>query len=897
MCTNKGIEEVERPLSTLMRRFVQTFLPLLLLLHVTVHAQDYGARLGNIQRGGKVSFEPTGPGVLFDALDPAVRKWYVPQELYAEYQWRQWDYSNYARQNYQRYVSTSLEGNFFYDLYGNFVTRGWLIYDWQQINPQPFGSSLTKSRLFDRWFNNLVIASDHKGQYHYAITVGSEIRARLTPMTFSKPLFNGIQWDFASDKYEATMLLSRISDPNSFLVGGTARQLTDNTNLVGGRLLLQVGDFVRMGGTFVNAHHSYTRAEAFSDDIFKGDLLGVQNEEPVTAVEILIKDDSPADGEGGGALFASDILIRDLEGSETRGAEIGFRALVEGGFQRRGFLAADGSEEILLRFDFNDLTYIGPDPSRIERVTIELVVANDYRVEMASDRQVDTGGRPIFLPVARAAGNVKDGSNQRVLAFDYGLPTANQIVGFTLELTDLAGLEGYLELNLNHRFRQYPNPRLRQHHAASSQAQAWILNLSKKAYPYFGLLEAFGVDPDYSTSMDVVDETGRIDYARQLQRYEFVDDNDDQDRRPDWRRKGWGFGDLEVFPGWDENNDFVSDFNQNDNEISPNRVPDYEEPFLRFHTDRPEFLYGIDMNHNGWIDRFENDEEADYPYKKDRKGYNIYGGVFVHPDVRLTLGQQRVRQIAAAGRNLATYFLAAADRDCGRWGRLRLFQDLRRVKDDIADDLLQWLQPPNARGDLFPVRDPLPAPDSWINTTWIGWNCEPVPGLRVTNKFKWQLYHQLEERRQLVLRGMRDQASFLGLINKAEYRLSLGRLVLVPAWKSEFMRRTPVPERDARQRQLSQLFMLLLRLPVMRHSFVEGGVEYQVFSQLRDPRPPGAEDSFNGLVAALQLTNLSEYLGYRLTTLAGVQLTRRRFEVEGTQTHTRGFMTVYAGVE
>ena len=108
-------------------------------------AQDYGARLGTVQRGGKVSFEPTGPGVLFDALDPTVRRWCVPQELYSEYQWKQWEYSNYARENYQRYVSTSLEGNFFYDLYGNFVTRGWLIYDWQEINPEPFGSTLTKT--------------------------------------------------------------------------------------------------------------------------------------------------------------------------------------------------------------------------------------------------------------------------------------------------------------------------------------------------------------------------------------------------------------------------------------------------------------------------------------------------------------------------------------------------------------------------------------------------------------------------------------------------------------------------------------------------------------------------------------------------------------------------------
>ena len=870
---------------------------LALLAPSPLAAQDYGVRLGNVQRGGKVSFEPSGPGVLFDALDPALRKWYVPQELYAEYQWKQWEYSNYARRDYQRYVSTSLEGDYFYDLYGNFVTRGWLIYDWQQINPQPFGSTLTKSSLFGNWFNRLVVASDHKGQYHYAITLGDQIRTTLTPMTFSKPLFNGIQWDLASDKYEATLLLSRISDPNSFLVGGQARQVTDNTNLLAGRLLVQVGDFVRVGGTFVNAHHSYTRAESFSDDIFKGNLLGVQNEEPVTAVEVLIKDDSPADGQGGGALFASDILIRDVEGGQTRGSEIGFRALVEGGFQRAGFLAADGGEEIRLRFDLTDFTYTGPDPSQIERLTIELVLANDYRVEVASDRQVDVGARPVFLTVARARGNVRDGSNQRVLAFDYGLPTANQIAGFTLELVDLNGWEGYAEFDINHRFRQYPNPRLKQHQSASGRAEAWLVNLAKDARPYFAFFEAFGVDPAYSTSMDVVDETGRIDYARPLQRYEFVDDNDDQDRRPDWRRKGWGFGDEEIFPGWDDNNDFISDFNQNDNEISPNRVPDYEEAFLRFYTDRPEFLYGVDMNHNGVVDRFENDEEPDYPYARDRAGFNGYGGFFLHPDARLTVGLHRQRQIAAPGRSRALYAMAAADHWAGAWGRLRLFQDLRRVKDNIADDLLQWRQPPNTRGDLFPVLDPLPARDAWINTTWFGWDVEPATGLRLGHKIKWQLYRQKDKSRRLRLRGQRRQSSFLGLINKAEYRINLARLSLVPGWKSEFLHHSPVLVHQARQRQLSQLGLLMWRFPVMRRSFLEGGIEYERFFQLRDPKPPGAEDSFKSTVVALQLSNVSEYLGYQLTTLVGLQLTRRRFAVEGTQTHTRGFMTVYAGLE
>ena len=101
--------------------------------------------------------------------------------------------------------------------------------------------------------------------------------------------------------------------------------------------------------------------------------------------------------------------------------------------------------------------------------------------------------------------------------------------------------------------------------------------------------------------------------------WEFVEDNDDQDRIPDWGRNDALSTDRAVFPGWDENNDFVPDFNQNDNTRRTNLIPDYEEPFLRQNVDRPEFLYGIDANNNAWIDRFENDNEPDFPYKRDHR--------------------------------------------------------------------------------------------------------------------------------------------------------------------------------------------------------------------------------------------------------------------------------------
>ena len=870
-------------------------LMILLMGGSEVCAQDYGARLGTVKRGGRVSFEPTGPGVLFDALDPAVRKWYVPQELYAEYGWRQWEYSNYARKNYQRYVSTSLEGDYFYDLFGNFLTRGWLVYDWRQTAPQPFGSTVQKTSSYAYWFNRLVVASDHQGQYHYAITVGDGIRTTLTPLTFSKPLFSGMQWDFASDKWEMTALLSRISESGSISrpeLSPKAKQSTNGTNLFAGRLVAQVGDFVKVGGTLVNSHHSQTQLEAFRGNIFQGLLTEAQNFEAVSSIEIAIRDDSPEDGEGGGALFGSDILIHDLEGNETRGSEIGFRSTVEGGFQRQGYLAADGSEVIRVRYDLFSREYTGPDPSEIGRIQIELVVANDFLIEIGSNVQgVD------FLPVAQAGGNVRDGSNQQVLLFDYGLPTANQVAGFTLELTDLAGLSGYMEVNLDHQYRQFPNPNTENHHASSEKGLAWLVNLSKVGYPFFVFGEAYHISPRYTTSMVVAEPQGAVPYGNSTQRFEYVDDNDDQDRLPDWRRKSWGAGDDEVFPGWDENNDFISDFNQNDTENSPNLVPDYEEPFLRFFTDRPEFLYGVDMNHNGTVDRFENDEEPDYPYRRDQAGFNVYGGFFAGPDVRLTLGYLRARQISDRRRNRAAYLLITVEKDHPEWGRLRFFQDTRRVRDSIQDDLLQWQQPPNTRGSMRLETDRLPAQNSWVSTTWLGLDHRLWTGLDISHKLKWQFYRQRDTDRELELGGMRPGSSFLGLIDKVEYRFLLGSLTLSPRWKSEFRRQTPLSVGESRRMELDELLMLILRFPIMRSSFVETGVEYEWFKQLRDPVPPGAEPSSTGWTSMVQVSNMSEYQGYRLTTMVGFELARLNYEYEPVQTRTRGFITIYAGVQ
>ena len=194
------------------------------------------------------ALNPTGAQTFFAAIDPTIQKWYRPQQLYAEYKWDWWQYSNYARVPYQRYVDTELEGTRWYDLYGNYVTEGWQIYRWTQEQPTTFGSDILKSSRFNSWFNRLVVTQVQRGQYYFAVTVGDEIRTALTPFTFSKPAFNGVQVDLQSDKYAGTLLMSRVNLPIA-LEGGEVNEskITDFNNLLGFRTTVQIGDFVQNG--------------------------------------------------------------------------------------------------------------------------------------------------------------------------------------------------------------------------------------------------------------------------------------------------------------------------------------------------------------------------------------------------------------------------------------------------------------------------------------------------------------------------------------------------------------------------------------------------------------------------------------------------------------------------
>ncbi|MEE3258312.1 MAG: hypothetical protein VX293_03795 [Candidatus Latescibacterota bacterium] len=618
------------------------FAGLALLLGATdaIAQVDYGNRLGR-RVGERNTYSASGLAIEIGSLDPTVQRWYLPQELFTEYGRRQWEYTNYAKESYLRYIDRNQEGFYFYDSFGDLITRGRLVYDWRQRQPLTFeASEVTKPGFYQSWFDRMVIASDQSGDYSYSIMIGDEINTTLTPMTFRKAGFNGVAISAANNNVQLTGLFSRISNPIIAIDAEIpTRPASHFTNLMAGRIEAAVNNSLMLGATFVNAHNGTGARESFEDNPFKGLLTGGQVDQRQTLLVVRLSDDSPEDGVGGGVLFRDDVVIpttlmREVEGAEGpelvardtvfTGSSIGFRAAREGGSVRDGFLTADGSESITLKYVLTGtqddeesslrlrlqqglgLTLAEAEDAvtAIENMRVRLVVANDYRVEVASDRQVNNVGQPQFLIVSRAQGNIRNRLNQREVVFDYGLPTANQVLGVTAELRDFHGFDFYGEFNLNNQYRKFPSINAKKREAITGivgdeRAVGWMANLSKRSGPWRFFAEAYGMDENYSTSVRPVNPRGTVDYSPEATNrdYDFVDDNDDNDRHPDqlrfnqgslipipgqqFRVRPEGIGDPAVFPGYDENGDFLSDFNQNSNGDRHNLFPYYAEPFLR----------------------------------------------------------------------------------------------------------------------------------------------------------------------------------------------------------------------------------------------------------------------------------------------------------------------------
>ena len=251
-------------------------------------------------------------------------------------------------------------------------------------------------------------------------------------------------------------------------------------------------------------------------------------------------------------------------------------------------------------------------------------------------------------------------------------------------------------------------------------------------------------------------------------------------------------------------------------------------------------------------------------------------------------------------------------------GTLTAYNAFKWVADAIAEDLVQWIQlrpvlgrPSPSSGNMIAIRDPLGMGDALVNKLWIGAEYRRH-GFESESKL---LYEFIEQRREDAVdrdgRPLQRNARRLGLINKAEYPVQLGRITALPRLKQElFMDDTPFNiERQlgtptAERRDWSALASVLVTVPFMKRSVVQLGAEHLRFRDMAVDEATVAPDAPTGdydeTSLAVQLSNTTSYLGYKLMSQVGLRIDKRQIEraAQKAKTETSGltFVTVQAGL-
>lgn len=530
-----------------------------------------------------------------------------------------------------------------------------------------------------------------------------------------------------------------------------------------------------------------------------------------------------------------------------------------------------------------------------------------YRVVTVEER------RPTYT-VRRAEGS-PDLSTVALVAFDYGIPVGQTLIGGDIEIAARGlALRGELVYNVQEHQFPFANDSLRVRGKRSTlDALAGYVNVTKGlrlgAAPVLLGGEAFRIDPDYSGGYDsrrggvvlftdrnaayveIKKREGRLKAADRVyhgatQEFDLVSDNDDADDWPDdWPEDEGRFqprspqfysgakGHSGVFPGLDEDGDGTPDTDRD-----RDGVADWTQPFLMYESDAPEFEYGLDMNNNGVPDRRENDAVADYPYSRDCKGYHAFAklaGPLSLVDL-VSVGYYGISQVAGWGRAKGPYArLEMSGRPAGRLD-VRFKDDVKYVRDTIRDDVYVFdisSDSTNVGSALFtPPPDSLVMKRSLANRAFLGLAMKlgRGPNLRLdTMHFTNQQYEAAFSGGE---RQSRDLFTEVATVARADYERRWGDLKLWTGFKYALR------EGDRRS-QTQPASSVRLRAPMFRVGYaftpnvgVQVGVSGIPGLPLRYKDRVDPTQSYRQQNAVAMISAFTDnYLGYNVALSMGIQ--------------------------
>ena len=879
--------------------------------------------------------------------------------------WERPSYGNFAFEQYANYPNHFWPyedtPRALYDPFGNHVITGFDSHQWLELRTPGLScaSPIRRGQKCGSLVQGIgtVVARDSHGEWGYAAVIGQNGGARLSPLTVSMSSFNGFRVDLTSRHLDTTILGSRIDRPD----GG---QVDDANLLLGSRVQVRVGALqIGLNGGNI---HSYQSTK--SGNSVKGRL---HSDQPIIDwIVVRFEDDSPADGTGGAVVQSAQLIvngkprpdlvpevIRHQSGIQT---QVGRRSAVTERFlgfpyaslgqdnlaqsayysnqtiplfadyfyrldhergrdvapftNLRGLLSnlqlpslgeiliADGGDQLNFLFNMSD------EPM-VESVSVDALLAGDYRVSVATISQKSTSERwehrfrSTFLKtILRAPGNVQDGTNLERRRFDIGEHTS--IFTYSSDVTvEVPGLSINAEYAGSTVWSRYPaslsKPNRQrvfdQGRRFADRGSAYFINaVHWSEYGHLGA-EYYSMHPSFQTNMR--NYTHSFDNKTAIWR--LVEDNEDADHYADYDY--FQLDPTGVLLDQDTDRDGIPDSNRNLNDLL-----DYEEPFLAFHADPDAYVYGLDRNHNDEPDRREDDIDPDYPYDFDQKGFHIFGQINLTPHWGLASGHFSIRELAGAGRNRATYLLMTYRRENPISGqRLNIQNHFRRVKDNIPDEYLVLGDVP--RRLLFSVRrrrrydyrllvasdvreDPLRYQNSYVNEFYADARFRPLASLSLDYKLRYRSNWQRVGRSISGNLQRERRLDFLTLVSRTEFTKHFYRARFTLQHKLMLLRDVDRTSNLVLRSEIESMPIVRVEFPLTSRTALRFGVQgigplphralctrcgqfgkTNSFSR-RNPA------SFKQHTLIASVNNRSQYSGYELHTVIGFEKSRKRFD-------------------
>lgn len=304
-------------------------------------------------------------------------------------------YLNYGRKEYDPYPSVINARNR-YDRLGNYLSRGFNVFTWEFSRPGESNIN-TRTAQYLGWFANLVMLNDSYKGWNYRVTLGEDIRAKFSDLTFSDPRFFGILLDGASSDNKFTLMLSQGGDLLNAAKFSTfkATRETSPVLIFGGHWETKLGNVLRMGATYFNQHMANTADE--NGSFLKGDTP--YSMLPPSFIEVIVEDDSPDDMGRAATVYDIDVvIIGESQGQRVRLTSIegdpeydSSLKMIDPVGGADGGLSIAGSEQAVFRFQmpqFNlpDAADYSADPDgfapglTMKSVRFLADVEGDYRI-------------------------------------------------------------------------------------------------------------------------------------------------------------------------------------------------------------------------------------------------------------------------------------------------------------------------------------------------------------------------------------------------------------------------------------------------------------------------------------------------------------------------------------